>query len=105
MRREAEWLAIVSEYESSGVTAREFASSHGLSVKSLYGWRARLKSGGSEAPGRAFVAVQLPAPSPSPAPSSSSAAAVVLLGDVQLRLSSDADPRWAGALVRAIAGC
>jgi transposase-like protein len=47
--REA-WSRLVSQWRSSGETAREFASRHGVNASTLSGWAWRLgREGGSDA--------------------------------------------------------
>lgn len=41
---EARWIALVTEAESSGLSAAQFCRDRGLSAESFYMWRKRLSS-------------------------------------------------------------
>jgi hypothetical protein len=41
-KTEAKWRALIAEQEGSGLTARAFAASRGITAATLYWWRSRL---------------------------------------------------------------
>lgn len=40
---ESKWRALISEQEKSGLTARAFAESRGITATTMYWWRCRLR--------------------------------------------------------------
>jgi hypothetical protein len=54
--RHARWAALVSEFETSGLTTTKFCEQRDVGVSTLYKWRRRLAEGLPAAPcGPAFV--------------------------------------------------
>ena len=58
-RSEAEWSAIMAEFDRSGLTQKEFCGRRGLSCKTFGAWRRRLGLVGE--PG-GFVRIEPPSP-------------------------------------------
>ncbi|MFZ5927612.1 MAG: IS66 family insertion sequence element accessory protein TnpA [Acidobacteriota bacterium] len=65
VRRRRSWAEaaqLVAEYESSGLSQRQFCESRGLCLATLSRYRQRLRNTGGEASGDRWVAVEVPGP-------------------------------------------
>ena len=58
-RSEAEWAAIMAEFDRSGLTQKDFCGRKGVSCKTFRAWRRRLGLGGGAG---GFVRIEPPAP-------------------------------------------
>ena len=96
-----QWVELVNELESSGLTAAEFSRQHKLTLSSVYRWRSILRGDIEASRAKKPVTfVELVASPPAPAPS----AAWVEVGDsVVLRFASQPDPGYLATLARALA--
>lgn len=92
-RRSAErWRELITEWECSGLPAREFARRRGLNVATLRWWRWKLGADGCPAP--AFLEVVVEEPEPPDL--------VVELGDLRVRVPAGFDARELRRLVAAL---
>ena len=100
-KTEIRWRVLVREQESSGMSAKEFARSRGLSAATLYWWRSELGRRRAErgAPLR-LARVALEGPTPGLVTRGGDDFEVELAGGRRVRVPRDFD---AGALRRLIA--
>ena len=105
-----QWRAIIRAFKQSGETHVAFCTKRGLNVGSFRGWLYRLGREGTSdvrlVPVNVFdrgvpVDTEIVAPARVHAPRS----IVVVVGDVELRVSQDSDPAYVAALVRELARC
>lgn len=47
-RRESEWRALVSEFEASGLPAKDFCAKHKIATSGLYAWKKKFESASDE---------------------------------------------------------
>ena len=90
-----ERVQLLSQWEASGLGAREFSEQVGLRAHQLYGWRKMARRACAPAE---WIEVPRPA-------EVRGWAAEVTTGDVVVRLSSVAAPVWAAQLVRELGRC
>lgn len=96
------WAAHVAAAKLEAIPASEYARRHGLSVKSLYYWRRKLKkSDKADAPLLAgkFVALRI-----APGGSRPNNCTLALPSGLRLEMSVLPPPEWLAALVRAVPG-
>ena len=113
-RSAAEWQAEVAGWRASGVTAREYAKSHGVHAGTLMGWASRLaKSAGPSRRGGApqskasrFIPVRVVAPSRADRSDDFPRleAEVILLSGRRVRLSGEIRFEQLGQLLDALEG-
>ena len=63
-RKERQWRRWISQWQTSGLSVRDFCARHGLATASFYNWRRVLERRAMERP--AFVPVQVVADTPPP---------------------------------------
>lgn len=97
-RSREEWVGLVSEWKTSGSTARAFASARGLSVSSLFYWSSTLKR---EAPTARAGSRLLPVRVTAAAPQHLTALELVV-GGTRVRFDGGASPRYVAALAQAL---
>lgn len=90
-----ERVQLLSQWDASGLSAREFSEQMGLGAHQLYGWRKVARRACAPAE---WIEVPRPA-------EVRGWAAEVTTGDVVVRLSSAAAPMWAAKLVRELGRC
>ncbi|WP_050978208.1 MULTISPECIES: IS66 family insertion sequence element accessory protein TnpA [Alcaligenaceae] len=98
------WSSHLSAIDAEGVTAKDYARQHGLSVSSLYYWRKQLKhaAGANGAAGTStFLPVQVAVDR---SPGSSASCTLVLAPGVRLELAQLPSAEWLAALGRALQG-
>jgi transposase-like protein len=94
------WAKHVAANQRESIPATEYARRHGLSVKSLYYWRRKLKkSDKADAPLPAgkFVALHI-----APGGSRPSNCTLALSSGLRLEMHTLPQPEWLAALVRAM---
>ena len=113
-RSAAEWQAEVAGWRASGLTAREYAKSHGVHAGTLMGWASRVaKSAGRSRHGGAvqseaarFIPVRVAAPSRATRSDDSPRleAEVILTSGRRVRLLGDIRIEQLGQLLDALEG-
>lgn len=96
------WAAHVAAAKLEAIPASEYARRHGLSVKSLYYWRRKLKkSDKADTPLLAgkFVALRV-----APGVSRPNKCTLALPSGMRLKMSALPHPEWFAALARAVPG-
>src|SRR5438309_10990680 len=72
-QKEGQWRRWIAQWQTSGLSVRDFCARHGLAVPNFYAWRRRLQRRAADTP--AVVAVQVVADAP---PAQASALELVL---------------------------
>ena len=96
------WAAHVAASQRESIPVSEYARRHGLSVKSLYYWRRKLKKSDTTdtpLPSRKFVALCI-----APGASQQSNCTLALPSGLRLEMSALPAAEWLAALVRAVPG-
>ena len=96
------WAAHVAASQRESINLSEYARRHGLSVKSLFYWRRKLKqSDTADAPQPAgkFVALRI-----APGGFRANSCTLELPSGLRLEMSALPQPEWLAALVRAVPG-
>ncbi|OGB49974.1 MAG: hypothetical protein A2503_19065 [Burkholderiales bacterium RIFOXYD12_FULL_59_19] len=95
-------MAHVAAAKLEAIPASEYARRHGLSVKSLYYWRRKLKKfdkADAPLPAGKFIALRI-----TPGAAQQSNCTLVLPSDLRLEMSVLPAPGWLAALVCAVPG-
>lgn len=96
------WSAHVAAANQEAIPGSEYARRHGLSVKSLYYWRRKLKQPGTtdtQLPTSQFVALRI-----APGAAHQSHCTLALPSGLRLEMPALPQPEWLATLVRAIPG-
>ncbi|HVP62952.1 MAG TPA: hypothetical protein VMT11_20520 [Myxococcaceae bacterium] len=100
-----EWIALLSEFEQSGLQQKEFCAKHDLSIAAFQYWYYRKAKKHSESAAKlseSFLPIEVVG---SAAPSARPAGAVVeiaLAGGIVVRLPAGTEPRYVSELLRAL---
>ena len=92
-RSRAWWTKVISEFEQSGLSQKEFCARRGLVLGSFQSWLYRIR-GERSGSSLALVRVEPAAPAATPLP-----VEAALPSGVVLRFASSTDPRYVAALV------
>jgi len=99
-----EWIALVSEFEQSGLQQKEFCAKHDLSIAAFQYWYYRKAKKHSESAAKIskfFLPVEVVG-SAAPEARRGSAVEVALADGVVVRLPLGTDPRYLADLLRAL---
>ena len=92
------WREHVTAIEQSGWVSSEYARAHGLSISSLYYWRAKFRSmeSAADAGGKFLTVNVMPAQE-----AARSGACVLTIGAVRMEMNTLPAPDWLAALATA----
>lgn len=99
-----EWIALLAEFEQSGLQQKEFCAKHDLSIAAFQYWMYRKAKKHSESAAKIsesflpFEVVGSAAPGARPG----AAIEIALAGGVLVRLPAGTEPRYVGELLRAL---
>ena len=98
-QKEWQWRRWIAQWQTSGLSVRDFCARHGLAVPNFYAWRRRLQQRAADTP--AVVAVQVVADAP---PAHASALELVLAHGRIVRVAPGFDAATLRQLVVALEG-
>jgi len=99
-----EWIALLAEYEQSGLQQKEFCAKHDLSLSAFQYWMYRKAKRHSESAPKiseSFVPFEVVG-SAAPMARPGAAIEIALAGGVLVRLAAGTEPRYVGELLRAL---
>lgn len=97
-RSRQEWLALIKDQQTSGLTIADYAKRHGLSVQYFYTRRSELRSEFESTETSRFIRVTTVEQSQACASTLS-----LHVGQCHLQLPTTVDPTWLGAVLKASA--
>src|SRR5262245_10059428 len=98
-RKERQWRRWISQWQTSGLSVRDFCARHGLATASFYNWRRVLERRAAEEP--AFVPVQVVADA---VPAQASALEVILADGRTVRVAPGFDAATLRRLLAVLEG-
>ena len=99
-----EWIALLAEFEQSGLQQKEFCAKHDLSIAAFQYWMYRKAKKHSESAAKiseSFVPFEVVG-SAAPVARLGAAIEIALAGGVLIRLPVGTEPRYVGELLRAL---
>jgi len=99
-----EWIALLAEFEQSGLQQKEFCAKHDLSLSAFQYWMYRKAKRHSESAPKiseSFVPFEVVG-SAAPMARPGAAIEIALAGGVLVRLAAGTEPRYVGELLRAL---
>ena len=99
-----EWIALLAEFEQSGLQQKEFCARHDLSIAAFQYWYYRKAKKHSESAAKiseSFLPFEVVG-STAPVARSGAAIEIALAGGVLVRLPVGTEPRYVGELLRAL---
>ena len=96
-RTRQDWLALIKDQQSSGLTIAAYAKRHGISLQHFYTRRSELRSEFESASGSQFIRVT------TVEQQHVSSTLSLQVGQCQLQLPTTVDPTWLGTLLKASA--
>jgi hypothetical protein len=107
-KRQQEWRGIIRAFEQSGQTHQAFCAGRRLNLGSFRGWLYRIRR--ETTADVRLVPVEVsgwsaPVDVASAARANAAAPIVLVVGDVELRITAGSDPAYVAALVRELGRC
>lgn len=99
------WAGHLLEIKLTGISARQYAKHHSISVKSLYYWKRKLNMAptaqSAASPASKFVALRV---APAVAVVASSNCTLIMAAGLRLEMAALPAPEWLAALSAAVQG-
>ena len=94
-RTRQDWLALIKDQQTSGLTITDYAKRHGINVQHFYTRRSELRSEFERASASQFIRVT------TVEQQHVSSTLLLQVGQCQLQLPTTVDPTWLGTLLKA----